>query len=462
MSKIVIMEGKEVDLEEYYKEGIKKKKYTKNDIKRIEELAQKALVKIKTDSRLGPEYNNIYLIKIFALFFYGMYQGDNQDKTVQKMVDDISKEKPDNQDKTVQEIVDNIIKEKPLGDSESTSEDQSGLTLPQQLEKQRAEAQKEFCAACEEGKPKDDGRHEYLVYPYKDKMYTPGDLAMSSDGDHLSSNMNSLKSFLRLLWQGGGRASKLTGDQIAWGNKFFQKTDSTCTALDGDDKGKDVGRWIYNDNVPTGISKSSGGSQALTCQKIWNDNKGINEPECKDACKKANSICTCLRFKGKSTELFGKDWDSSVFTKVPPLVKCPGSGSSADDEAASGPAVGLLPSMTEDIEKLIPKNLFNYDSYKSSTCKKVTLKTRHNVSADLKKDSTGKETHYITLADIEEINPCNFISGVNSETNKSCSVSESFSKIKSDIPNDILFHIYIGALSLLGMYILKKSMDKKR
>ena len=454
MSNTVIMGGKEVDLEEMYKQALqaksKKKNYTESDFKMIDKISEKVLVKINADPQLGPEYNNIYLIKLFVL---GQYS--NMGKNWWEKHEEYG----------VKMVVGDIIKKKPLGDGEdSTTNDNTatndnkattGSTSP--FDREAIEAI--FAAAkkkvCDEANTVDTtGDYEYPVYPYKDKMFTPSELGMDSGGDYLSSNMNSLKSYLRLLWQGGGRASTLKDDQVAWGNKFFQKTYATCKAIDGKRKGETVSRFIYTDNVPTGVGGSGSDiyDESLTCAKVWNDIRSANDDlgDCKFGCLEPPNVCVCSDFTGNTPITGKKSWAHDAFRNISPNKKniCDNVAGISSSEDYSGPAVGLIPSMIEDMDKLIPGNLFNYNSIKSSQCKEVKLKIRTNAAPPkTNKDIISSDTKYVTVADIEQINPNNFV--------------ESFTTMSPKIPDDTMFYIYIGGISLVGLYILKRAMEKR-
>ena len=85
-------------------------------------------------------------------------------------------------------------------------------------------------------------------YSYWKQINTPSEIGMSSDGSlgALAGDVEGLIAYVELLVTGRGKASK-TGNPL--GNKFFLKTGATCK----DKKtGKDVTRYVYINNVPTG------------------------------------------------------------------------------------------------------------------------------------------------------------------------------------------------------------------
>jgi hypothetical protein len=85
-------------------------------------------------------------------------------------------------------------------------------------------------------------------YLYYEKINSPTAMGMSSDGtlDALAKNVSGLVGYTQLLVSGGGPASKVPGPL---GNKFFLKTGAKCRDVN---TGKDVDRYIYVDNVPSG------------------------------------------------------------------------------------------------------------------------------------------------------------------------------------------------------------------
>lgn len=84
-------------------------------------------------------------------------------------------------------------------------------------------------------------------YEYYKYVKTPSEMGMSDHGDlgTLAKDVKGLISYVQLLVQGNGKASK-TGHAL--GNKFFLKTGAKCT---GPDK-VEHDRYIYVNNVPNG------------------------------------------------------------------------------------------------------------------------------------------------------------------------------------------------------------------
>jgi len=84
-------------------------------------------------------------------------------------------------------------------------------------------------------------------YEYYKYINAPGEMGMSTNGDlpTLERDVNGLISYVQLLVEGDGNASK-TGQPL--GNKFFMKTGAKCMGPDNQEKD----RYIYINNVPNG------------------------------------------------------------------------------------------------------------------------------------------------------------------------------------------------------------------
>jgi hypothetical protein len=90
-------------------------------------------------------------------------------------------------------------------------------------------------------------------------------------------------------------------------------------------------------------------------------------------------------------------------------------------------------------------------------CQELTMQTidiNNNISS---------ETHYVTLADIGNMNPCTFQNGYNPVTKANCQetfqtgVGKDASSVMSDDPLD---QIYFASLAIIGIFILYRIMEK--
>lgn len=83
-------------------------------------------------------------------------------------------------------------------------------------------------------------------YPYASNIKPPNEMHMGTSGGRINANLSGLINYVNILVSGNSKASK-TGKPL--GNKYFLKTIGECKATD---TGKNVPRYIYINNVPTG------------------------------------------------------------------------------------------------------------------------------------------------------------------------------------------------------------------
>lgn len=99
-----------------------------------------------------------------------------------------------------------------------------------------------------------------MSYEYYNQIKSPGQLGMSGGGSMgtLSKNIESLVDYVKLLVEGGGRASK-SGRPL--GDKFFEDTGATCV---DSTSGKKVDRFMYVDNQPENNPSFIGGGMGTS------------------------------------------------------------------------------------------------------------------------------------------------------------------------------------------------------
>jgi hypothetical protein len=90
-------------------------------------------------------------------------------------------------------------------------------------------------------------------------------------------------------------------------------------------------------------------------------------------------------------------------------------------------------------------------------CQELTMQT---VNSD---NLTSSETHYVTLTDIQNMDPCIFQNKTNPITKATC--KETFqNKVDTDaspfLPEDPLAQLYFASLAGVGLYILYHLMEK--
>jgi hypothetical protein len=129
---------------------------------------------------------------------------------------------------------------------------------------------------------------------------------------------------------------------------------------------------------------------------------------------------------------------------------------------------GLIPGAISDLNVLNPYTIMqSFLVGATPPCQKLTMQT---IDVNNNKSS---ETHYVTLVDIQNMNPCIFENGKNPISGKQC--RQAFQNIteKSDektvenqniehskLPQDPLAQIYFLSLSAVAIYILYRLVEK--
>ena len=122
---------------------------------------------------------------------------------------------------------------------------------------------------------------------------------------------------------------------------------------------------------------------------------------------------------------------------------------------------GLIPGAMSNLNVLNPFGLLqSFLAGSTPPCQEITMQT---IDVNNNKSS---ETHFVTVADIQNMDPCSFSNRRNPITNRKC--SEAFSTSVSanagrvDMPDDPLAQVYFASLGLIGVYILYRFMEKSR
>jgi hypothetical protein len=116
---------------------------------------------------------------------------------------------------------------------------------------------------------------------------------------------------------------------------------------------------------------------------------------------------------------------------------------------------GLIPGAMGNLNVLNPFAIMRaFLSGSTPPCQQITMQT---ITTDNVKSS---ESHYVTLADINNMEPCIFSDGRNPVTGKTC--RETFQNLQPEIlmPSDPLAQIYFTSLGVVGLYILYRLMEK--
>jgi hypothetical protein len=117
---------------------------------------------------------------------------------------------------------------------------------------------------------------------------------------------------------------------------------------------------------------------------------------------------------------------------------------------------GLIPGAMGNLNVLNPFAIMRaFLSGSNPPCQQITMQT---ITSNNIKSS---ETHYVTLADIQNMDPCSFSNGKNPVNGQSC--RETF-QIRSEpevlMPSDPLAQLYFTSLGVVGLFILYRLMEK--
>lgn len=121
---------------------------------------------------------------------------------------------------------------------------------------------------------------------------------------------------------------------------------------------------------------------------------------------------------------------------------------------------GLIPGAMGNLNVLNPYAIMSaFMSGSTPPCQKLTMQT---IDVNNNKSS---ESHYVTLADISNMNPCSFpkkknpITGVKCKEAFQSSIADDASPVMSD---DIMDQVYFAGLAGLGVFILYRVMEKSQ
>jgi len=122
---------------------------------------------------------------------------------------------------------------------------------------------------------------------------------------------------------------------------------------------------------------------------------------------------------------------------------------------------GLIPGAMSNLNVLNPFGLIqSFLAGSTPPCQEITMQT---IDVNNNKSS---ETNFVTVVDIQNMDPCSFTNGINPITNVKCSESfttgVSANAARVDMPDDPLAQLYFASLGLVGVYILYRFMEKSR
>jgi len=115
---------------------------------------------------------------------------------------------------------------------------------------------------------------------------------------------------------------------------------------------------------------------------------------------------------------------------------------------------GLIPGTLGNLNVLNPYGIMqSFLSGSTPPCQELTMET-----IDINNNKSS-ETHFVTLVDIKNMDPCSFSNKKNPITGATCKETfQGYDEIK--LPNDSITQIYFVSLTCVGLYILYKFMKK--
>jgi len=118
---------------------------------------------------------------------------------------------------------------------------------------------------------------------------------------------------------------------------------------------------------------------------------------------------------------------------------------------------GLVPGAMSDLNVFNPFTILqSFLSGATPQCQSLTMQTIDNNNVQ------STETEYVTLTDIQNMDPCTFPSKTNPISGNGCSESFTNNKKKVGLPKDSMVQMYFASLAILGIFILYKLMNKSK
>jgi len=121
---------------------------------------------------------------------------------------------------------------------------------------------------------------------------------------------------------------------------------------------------------------------------------------------------------------------------------------------------GLIPGTLSNLNVLNPFAIMqSFLSGSTPPCQELTMET-----IDINNNKSS-ETHYVTVTDIKNMDPCSFSDGKNPSSGVSC--KETFKGVSADaepiqIPDDPVAQLYFVSIAALGIYIFYRVMKKSK
>ena len=120
---------------------------------------------------------------------------------------------------------------------------------------------------------------------------------------------------------------------------------------------------------------------------------------------------------------------------------------------------GLIPGSMGNLNALNPFAILqSFMSGSTPDCQELTMQT-----IDIN-NNKSTETHFVTLVDIQNMDPCSFPDKINPKTNDECRETfrnnNNYENSENKLPQDLLSQTYVLSLSLLTIFLFYKIMEK--
>ena len=127
---------------------------------------------------------------------------------------------------------------------------------------------------------------------------------------------------------------------------------------------------------------------------------------------------------------------------------------------------GLIPGIMDNLDSINPNSLMNaFMEDSEPKCQQINMEVIDN------RNQSSNESHYVTLVDIKNLDPCSFQNGINPITKKKCkqpmTTMNSVKDFNSNnynhfIENDPFVQFYFFGISIIGIYLLYNLMIKQK
>jgi hypothetical protein len=246
-------------------------------------------------------------------------------------------------------------------------------------------------------------------YDYWKNVKQPREMNMSPGFSlrTLANNVDGLLSYVEVLVTGGGNAS-VTRKPL--GNKFFLKTTGKCSATNLEKWKKEQKEDEQWEKTYEDVEKREG-------------SKKITEDEAK---KLKNALTEQKKQRDKAREGSKEIVDRYIYVNNIPDGSIPFIASGADGNTFRD-LRGLIPGAMGNLGALNPIPLFKaFTAGTYPDCSEITLETINE------KNQANRQTEYLALVDVAEMNPCSFPNQENPVSGARCRGSEGFGKLGSE------------------------------